>query len=534
MRSEVIYDAVTNLDSDLIVEAQKRRFPAVKLCAMAAAAALVIGIGSVTVPRFLGARQGTTADGGGGGGDGGSAFMSYAGPVLPMTLGEENEAITARREITLDFAPWVPVWITNEEEAASRDWLTEEERREVLEQYNEWFPEGGYETYSTDILVTDQYVLTNDNADAQTVTVRYPYVTTLRAAEAPVLTVDGTEAAAETIFGSDAGGFVGNQPEDGGDWNIQEPDSWEGYRDLLKSGEYEAAALAPAPDLSKIPAVVYRFTDAAYTWTDIEPENPDLVAAFDQDYEATKVLNYGFNAGSWDPEAGRTEAGYSIGRSEWAEETKYLVVIGEDIGPIQLQAGFPDADGTYEVTAQITREETDLETILREILALELAKKADLSWFEAGQVDLEDYYTAAARAFADYGPLAEGAVRRYDNGMLDDFLSDVLVRQRVAYLQTEVTIPAGGSVTVAVEMTREGSYDFYGAGGQTGVYGYDMTTTLASNLRFTGQTATLLDHGQIEIVRQNFGFELENGVSTVALDLAVPHYYLEVRRASAS
>ena len=532
MRKETIYDAVTNLDSDLIAEAQKQRRPAVKWCAMAAAAALVIGAGSIAVPKLLGGRQGTTADGGGGGGDGGSTFMSYAGPVLPMTLGDENDSITAERAITLDFAPWVPVWITNEEDAASRDWLTEEEQRHVIEELQKVYPEGGREECSTDILVTDQYVLTNTSNEPQTVTVRYPYVTTFRAAEMPVLTIDGAKAAAETIFGSDAGGFIGTQPEDNGDWNIQEPDSWEDYRNLLASGAYEMAALSPAPDLSGTPVVVYRFANPTYTWSGEEPEHPEVVAMFDQDYDATSGLSYGFNAGSWDAEAGRTETGYSIGRPEWAEQTRYLVVIGEDIGSIQLRGGFPDTDETYEVDVDITREETDLESALREILAVELAQDdGGMAEVTAGE---DTVYDAVARAFVLYGPLSENGAERYGNGMLQDFLSDVLVRQRVAYLQTEVTIPANGSVTVAVQMAREGSYDFYGAGGQHGVYGYDMTTTLASNLRFTGQSATLLDHGQLEIVRQNFGFDPENGVTTVALDLDVPHYYLEVRRASES
>ena len=59
--------------------------------------------------------------------------------------------------------------------------------------------------------------------------------------------------------------------------------------------------------------------------------------------------------------------------------------------------------------------------------------------------------------------------------------------------------------------------------------GYDMVTGLGSNLIFTGQTASLEDRGQIEIVRQNFGFDIENGVNEVELDMEEPHYYLEVK-----
>ena len=102
---------------------------------------------------------------------------------------------------------------------------------------------------------------------------------------------------------------------------------------------------------------------------------------------------------------------------------------------------------------------------------------------------------------------------------------------RVCYLQAQLTIPAGGSVTLSAVMTKPASFDYYCAHTENqGVYGYDMVTRLGSTLTFTGQSATLEDRGQIEIVRQNFGFDLEQSVSTVTLDMDVEHYYLEVKR----
>ena len=62
--------------------------------------------------------------------------------------------------------------------------------------------------------------------------------------------------------------------------------------------------------------------------------------------------------------------------------------------------------------------------------------------------------------------------------------------------------------------------------------GYDMVTGLGSNLIFTEQTARLEDRGQIEIVRQNFGFDIENGVNEVELGIEEPRYYLEVKPAA--
>ena len=62
-----------------------------------------------------------------------------------------------------------------------------------------------------------------------------------------------------------------------------------------------------------------------------------------------------------------------------------------------------------------------------------------------------------------------------------------------------------------------------------GLQGYDLVTSLGSALDFTGQTAALVNTDTIEIVRQNLGFDLENGVTEVAMDLTEPHYYLEIR-----
>ena len=104
---------------------------------------------------------------------------------------------------------------------------------------------------------------------------------------------------------------------------------------------------------------------------------------------------------------------------------------------------------------------------------------------------------------------------------------------RVCWLEAQVTVPAGGSVALTASLTKEASYDFYCAHTKNqGISGYDLVTRLGSNLTCTEQTATLEDRGQIQIVRQNFGFDLENEVNTVALDPDMEHYYLEVRRAS--
>ena len=78
---------------------------------------------------------------------------------------------------------------------------------------------------------------------------------------------------------------------------------------------------------------------------------------------------------------------------------------------------------------------------------------------------------------------------------------------------------------------RDASFDYACANTKNqGIYGYDLMTRLGSSLTCTRQSATLEDRGVIEIVRDNFGFDLKKGVKTVELSLEEEHYYLEVRR----
>ena len=101
---------------------------------------------------------------------------------------------------------------------------------------------------------------------------------------------------------------------------------------------------------------------------------------------------------------------------------------------------------------------------------------------------------------------------------------------RVCYLKHEITIPAGGSIELSFDMTKEASFDYTCAHTENrGIAGYDVTTKLGSTLSIRKATATLLDRGLIEITNQNFGFNLDTGLTTVPID-DEEHYYLEVRK----
>jgi len=550
MRADDLLDIIGEAADEHIADARnapKRMSLRAKwISGLAACLAVVLGAGSFILPRIGGANSGG-AGAGGGGHDGGSVFMSYAGPVFPLALRENDADISAERDITLDFAPWVRKWISNEEEAASRTELTDEERREVFEMYSEWYPDGGRYTSSGDILVTDEYTLSNSGAEDKTFRVLYPFAASLNtlAASRPTLTLGGEELAAELHAGSYAGSFQGaweqwkETGENPGSLNLLNIESWEGYRDLLADGTYLERALGEAPDLSHIPVTVYKFTDA---WGPADDDaagipNPSIRVTFEMDYEKTTVISFGFHSGLFDRENGIMGRGFSI-REEHERGygvPYYLIVIGDDVenlGWAGYVTGGWDTEKEVEAGVTVTRTESDLETALRTAVELNYRELSYMWGYETGEPEysFELYYGLLKEHLLAYGVLAPGGAERYSDGAVENL--DVAGVSRVFWLEAEVTVPAGGSIALTAAMRKEPSYDFYCAVTENrGVSGFDLVTRLGSELDITQQTAHLEDRGEIEIVRENFGFSLAQGIRKVTLDPNTPHYYLEVRSA---
>ena len=442
-----------------------------------------------------------------------TTFMSYAGPVFPLTLRSENNSITAERDITLDFAPWMPV------------------------------TEDGYQRYSTDILVADRYTLTNTSNVDQTVTVLYPFAGKLYGLNqySPVLTADGTELETVLHAGGYAGGYEGvwhgtiGGDRNEGSVNLKYPGSWEDYRDALADGSYLANALGDYPDFSGIPATVYEFTDP---WGEERDEkagrpNPTIRVDFELDYEKTVVLSRGFDGFAFDKKKGWMDVQFSIPQPRDKSygdvpEIYYLIVVGDDVENLTTQGyatGGWDTEETIQAGVTVRRYEADLESVLRQ--AAEMYR--DWEKTTEGATDFEMFFGLLKGWLVTDGALSGDPVERYDTGSLEDMMEVDFV-ERVFYLEAEVTVPAGGSVDLTAAMRKEGSFDYYSTRtGNKGVYGYDLVTGLGSNLTCTGQRAAIEDRGLIEIVRQNFGFDLKNGIKTVDLDPMQEHYYLEVR-----
>lgn len=554
MKAERLFRILGLVDESLIEEAVsasspaavQRRHPWRRLLAAAACLAVICGGAYLAGTLRMGGRAGA----GGSGHSEASTFMSYAGPVFPLTTAEETSSITAERSTTLDFAPWIPAWLSNEEMLADRTWLTEAERQEALAQYDELYPEGGRWRSSDDILVTDAYTLANPSQEDQTVTLLYPFAASLNdlGRLTPTLTLDGSELETALHVGAYSGGFegvwdgtIGGDPE--GSVNLDYADSWEDYKNLLSDGTYLANALGAGPDVSGIPVTVYKFTDPYGPPKDEEAgvPNPSLQVGFDLDYSRTAVLTWGFDSGNFDRENGTMIQGFSIpqpGERGYGEDVYCLLVLGEDIqnmttGGYVTGGADPDTEPLEGCGVTVERYESDLDTMLREILAPVWQELRQDTYEQDGvelDVDFETWYRAVLEYLLAYGVLSPSGAERYGAGRLEDIVSDVDTIDRVCWLEAEITIPAGDGVTLSASMTKEASYDFYCAHTENqGVKGYDLVTALGSALDLTSQTVSLANTGAIEIVRQNFGFDLEAGITEVALDPAEPHYYLEIR-----
>ncbi len=437
----------------------------------------------------------------------GTAFMSYAGPVFPLTLTEKADGISAERDITLDFSPQ-----TDEESGTSRIW---------------------------DIGVTDSCVLSNDTASDKTVTVAYPFAGSFNGLDCPSLGADGRRLDASLHAGPYSGGFRGTGDGVTDSMNLDYIDSYEGYSALIGGGNYMPKAFDAYPEPDE-PVTVYELTDITDGGSDAE--NPTLSLDFTMDCDKTIILTYGFNGGSCDPDTGASSRHFSIPKEGFGDygSPRYLIALGEDIGKYTLQGykngGCEPGEEIAGANASVRRYETSLGDILGVLTRAyyddihDAKYGGDANRYASPEITYDMYYGEVCDFFSAYGVTGSEAKERYDFGMLEDIISEVNTVDRVFYLTAEVTIPANSSVMLTAEMRKQPSYDHICSGADNlGLMGYDMMTRLGSNLDFASQTASVDNTDGIEIARQNFGFDIAAGVTSVKLDMSQEHYYIEVR-----
>lgn len=471
MRPIDLLAAIGTADERLLKQSETRSHRAsITVAVTAACLCLVI---TALVRPFFGARLGasndltrdpdtqeTTSDGS-------VTYDVCAGPVLPLTLREENESIQASRDVTYNFAGAL---------------------------------------YGRSAVITDSYVLTNRSDQDQTVSLRYPmqssYISMMEDG-APKVLLDGQTAEYALLDGAGVEirlHNIASLPNDG----LFHAIGWEHYVALLSDGSYFAEAMGEIDRLTldlSTPVYVYQLSGLSPT------EQTDA-----EDLEwAVKCTGWTIGAGFH----GMFD-GWSL-----ADGTRdlWFTSIGEKLTDLEYR-GYSFDHGFVDITATVTIHESTLEQELKSLLSNYMGAAWPLSVeqiFPALKKDLQDLHDETG----DY----------FYNGV-GQAVGSTLSRERIFYLSLDVTIPAGESRTVAFTQTKSGSYniDYMGDGTVADGYGYDMMTTLGSNLHLTDAHAAIQGYDGLEILYQNFGFDLPAGITAVDLDLTVPHYYLTVQR----
>ena len=211
------------------------------------------------------------------------------------------------------------------------------------------------------------------------------------------------------------------------------------------------------------------------------------------------------------------------GEKSYRQE-RVLIVLGEDVEDLSVTgtvSGGADSAPLDGCGVTVERYESDLSAVLEEL-------EEPLWEALSGSGDRELFFRCLSQTLKE-DLETPGWTWQQGSVNLTDLGSQVLTGDRVCYLEDSVTVPAGGSLTLTASLTKAASHDYAGGGGETGLRGYDLVTTLGSNLRFTRQEAVIEDRGLVEIAEQNLGFDLAAGIRRVELSLDEPHYYLTVR-----
>lgn len=526
MKSERLFDSITEIDEEYIEEAknakfQKRKTLVFKLFGTAAACfAAAVAVGII-------ANGGLGASAGGGmNREPGENYMSYAGPAFPLTALEDTDGIEFERSINFDFSPYY-----------NRQNSYEDSDGETVY----------YDSWNNDAIVYDNYTATNMTDEDITFTAVYPFAGNISTAlsRIPQITVNGESIETKIEIGPYSGGFSPAWGDDGGSesLNLSSIESWYEYKALLENGEYIKDAFGENPDMD-IPVKVYEFgIEYNIPMSEFdEIDNPDAYITFDYDTEKTKVFFCGFNSMSWDSEEGWVRAGSYIPKSfnpDFENHPMYIIVMGGDIDNIAVETAFgyiEKHDDEREKTDAFSITSESYEATLGEvILDIISAEKDNYDYggdYEPTLRDMlsdEDYLGFVAEFMYAHGQLSENPAERYDRGRLDDIISETGRVSRVLYVTFEVIVPAGETVRIGTSTLREASYDFVGGRSKENLEGFDLVTRLGTNLDIVKQSASVSNTEEIGIVYNNFGFDIPNGITEVILG-DEEHYWMEIRK----
>ena len=466
-----------------------------------------------------------------GGGGGILMLRDYDPPVMPLTAEGDTSGITAERELTFD--------------------LTD---TKIYADLNDAWKMGEYGRMSTVdevgiIEVNDSYTLTNTTDGDKTISLMYPFECSLNALEGspfisenyigshiPTVTIDGKTEKTGLIAGDFSGYFSSaSYPANNDKSNIEEYWSYEDYLTLLGDESYLKEALE-APKTIGEKVVVYRIYDCGTTYDTVA--NDTFVTA-----KVSFTLGEGAEANviGYDRSFGRTgnkiEAEFEINnRGEDSNPDIYITVRGGDIENLMLQGYYHDKSNNWnrvktdDIYYEIERTEKNIDDDLLEQFIAELSGDINLrgayASYKNGVLTDDVIYSAILKYMCKYGEYSDSPIERYHIfGDMASQIDDAVMCERIMYATFDVTIPAGGSVTVNVKHRRYADMNELDDNGHAD-YGLYMYTTLGSTLDISSQSVNVIGLPDVDITEGNIGTDVKDGKIHTDIDSKEKMYYL--------
>lgn len=418
------------------------------------------------------------------------------GPLMPMTFTEANGNVTADRDITYDFTD---------------------------------SPANGIVT------IADEYVITNTSGEAQNLTYLYPYVGYRHEIlkSKPVVTVDGVEKMPAINNGIYKDYISYGEPS-----SYLQLSSTNDYRTMLKDG---VASTAPKIDESILNdmVTVYEF---GYPF-ETEAEYPSNMCALYRVAKEDMNSVYCVNMSLLYEDETYVYYGYLYEEEESFKETSMLyhkaMLIFVDDAPEKITAfsGYLNEDNGEYVPGDEINVETNVNECSFKELAVELADaKLEGTQYASDEEYKELFLNKLMIMISD-----SVAFRRSDTDLgteyymigsncdLAWFVYEAWRPFGFYLLKDTITVGAGESITIRFEYDRIGKYWEEAEEQYKGIFGYDNIPNLGTNITFTGQSAAIADNRNIEIVEQNYGFDLKNDIKEVELKLDAESYYMYIR-----
>lgn len=407
--------------------------------------------------------------------DGLGEYGIYNGPILPLSSLSGGEGLEVSRDVTLDFAIYYE-----------------------LKEYSH-APER--------VRVTDAYTLTNPTEQTVTVKLSWPFEGRL-SEQLPVITVDG-EPAQATVWPAKALNDGKGGINDFGE-----------YAAALSEKDLLAEAMAPAQTWDQT-VKVYHFYNLNY-----EGEEREVPPMLGISYKYSNKTNLWMRSCDMSGIAdGREHLYFDLDEDVW------LYVVGEDLQELEIGGAIVHTFGIHTAS--------QAEGVTWEVETFD-ASFSDCLW-EAVQVytcgeDCPGGALVTPEMLYNHtmGEIAEKKQMPGNSYSMEGYFYELYTDQRMLYWVFPVEIPAGESVTVTGSYVKKRHYF-----SDEVRHGYDLATTLGSDLHFTEQKVRLVntepvaimpryEDGQVKGFRQNFGFDLHKGITEVTLDLTQEWYYVDL------